>query len=188
MGRLRHRLLGVWFGTWAFIAFRVQGHTTLKAEQFTKPSCKLKTGKHGKPLCFITDPQLKLRAELEVSGWTCNSEIWLFPCAYVYQSRIIQDMCQNNLSAYCAETHSSSSLWFIQLPSADLLQWHHSCETDVLSWYSLDLAPLTSAGLRFCRWATDVGAPRQTRSNLHQASAGNSSIRLITSVTYPFKS
>lgn len=105
-----------------------------------------------------------------------------FPCVYVYQSYIIQDMCHNNFSAYCAETHSSSSLWFIQLPSSDLLQWHHSCETDVLSWYCLDLAPLTSAGLRFCRWATDVGAPRQTRSNLHQASAGNSSIRLITSV------
>lgn len=105
-----------------------------------------------------------------------------FPCVYVYQSYIIQDMCHNNLSAYCFQAHSSSSLWFIQLPSSDLLQWHHSCETDVLSWYCLDLAPLTSAGLRFCRWATDVGAPRQTRSNLHQASAGNSSIRLITSV------
>lgn len=83
-----------------------------------------------------------------------------FPCVYVYQSYIIQDMCHNNLSVYCAETHSSSSLWFIQLPSSDLLQWHRSCEADVLSWhFSLDLA-LTSAGLRFCRWATDVGAPR----------------------------
>ena len=120
-------------------------------------------------------------------NWKCQVEPatakhdW-FPCIYAYQSYIIEGMCHNNLSISCAETHSSSSLWVMQLPSSDLLQWHHSCEADVLPWYlSLDLAPLTSAGLRFCSWATDVGAPGQNRSNLHQAGAGNSSIRLITS-------